>query len=513
MAPSCPSGPGSAAFDAAVVGSGPNGLAAALALTLAGREVVVYERAAVVGGSARTEPLTLPGFHHDACSSIHPMAAASPFLRSLPLQGRGLRWLHSPAVVAHPLDDAPAAVQYRDLERTAATLGPDGRRWAQGFSTFVEGFDRLLADAMAPPGLARHPLLLGRFGVHALLPATTLARSLFRGPAARALFAGHAAHSVLPLDQVGSSAIGLMLMLAGHVVGWPFPQGGAQALTDAMARLLVELGGTIRTGVHIDHLDACETTGPVLFQTGPRALADICGDALPAGYRRRLRRFRYGPGVFKVDWALAEPIPWRDPAVAEAATVHLGGTMEALAVSERAAWRGEHCERPFVLLTQPGRFDPTRAPVGRSTAWGYCHVPAGSTEDMTDAIEAQVERFAPGFRDCILARHRRDSVALEAHDPNLVGGDVNGGAASLDQLLTRPVAAWDPYATPNPRVFLCSASTPPGGGVHGMAGWFAACSALGHPRRRPDPGAITATLERMLGDRPGESPDGSTTSD
>lgn len=472
-------------FDAAVVGSGPNGLAAAIALAQAGRSVVVYEGAATIGGSARTAPLTLPGFRHDVCSSIHPMAAGSPFFATLPLADHGLRWLRSPAVVAHPLPGEPAVLQHRDPVRTAETLGRDARAYPGLVAPFVERWSELSRDGMAPLGLPASPVLLARFGLHAMLPTTVLARAIFRDERTRAFFAGHAAHSVLPLERSPSAAVGLMLLLAGHAVGWPFPQGGAQAIVDALAGVLRAAGGVIRTGVSVTTLDEVETDGPVLFETSPGALADIAGEALPAAFAARLRRFRWGPGAFKVDWALDGPIPWSDPACGEAATVHLGGSLAAIAAGERAAWRGEHSDTPYVLLAQPGRFDPSRAPEGHTTAWAYCHVPAGSTVDRTEVIEATVERHAPGFRDRILARHVLGPRALEAYNPNYVGGDVNGGSAELDQLFTRPVAQVTPYATPNPRLFLCSASTPPGGGVHGMAGWYAAQAALGRPLRPP----------------------------
>lgn len=476
---------GARPFDAAVIGSGPNGLAAAVALAQAGRSVVVYERGETIGGSARTLELTLPGFHHDVCSSIHPMAAGSPFLATLPLAEHGLRWLHSPAVVAHPLDDGPAVLQHRDPVRTAETLGRDARAYPGIVRPFVDRWAELARDALAPLGFPSAPVLLARFGIHAILPATTLARVIFRDPRTRAFFAGHAAHSVLPLERSPSAAIGLMLLLAGHSVGWPFPEGGAQAIVDALASVFRGLGGVVRTGVTVRSLDEVETDGPVLFQTSPGALVDIAGDAVPARYAARLRRFRWGPGLYKVDWALDGPIPWADPACGEAATVHLGGSMEAIAAGERAAWRGDTSDTPYVLLAQPGRFDPTRAPPGKTTAWAYCHVPAGSTANRTAVLEAAVERHAPGFRDRILARHVMGPAAFTAYNPSYVGGDVNGGAADLDQLFTRPVARINPYTTPNPRLFLCSASTPPGGGVHGMAGWYAAQSALGRPLRPP----------------------------
>jgi phytoene dehydrogenase-like protein len=483
-------------FDAAVVGSGPNGLAAAVALALAGRRVVVYERGATVGGSARTAEITLPGFRHDLCSAIHPMAAASPFLSLLPLDRHGLRWLRSPAVVAHPFDAAPAVRMVQDPVVTAETLGADRAAYPDIVAPFLAGWTDLARDGLAPLGVPRRPVLMARFGVHAFLPTTVLNATIFRDPRTRAFFAGHAAHSLLPLDRSPSAAVGLMLLLAGHAVGWPFPEGGAQAIPDALAGLLGALGGVVRTGVHVQRLEEVETQGPVVFETGPRTLAAICGDALPAGYRERLARYRYGPGAFKVDWALDGPIPWADPACAQAATVHLGGDEAALVRSERAAWSGEHVDAPFLIVAQPGAFDPTRAPAGRTTAWAYCHVPSGSTVDRTAVIEAQIERFAPGFRDRILARVSTGPAALEAYNPDYVGGDVNGGAADLDQLFTRPVARLDPYSTPNPRIFLGSASTPPGGGVHGMAGWYAARSALGLPLTAPVAEEVAGELKR-----------------
>ncbi|MCB9765922.1 MAG: NAD(P)/FAD-dependent oxidoreductase [Alphaproteobacteria bacterium] len=468
----------SEAVDAVVIGSGPNGLCAAIRLARAGRSVRVYETRDTVGGGARTSALTLEGFHHDVCSAIHPMAIGSPFLRTLPLEAHGLRWVHPDAPLAHPFDDGPAVLMERSVAATAEALGRDGRGYRWLMDPMVRRWEALFADGMAPLGLPRSPLLLARFGARAMWPATWLAKALFREPRARALLAGLAAHAILPLEKPFSSAIGLMLGVAGHAVGWPMPRGGAQALSDALASLLRSLGGEIVTGHRVERLDALPTRGPVLFDTAPRAMLAIAGDALPDGYARRVRRFRHGPGVFKVDWALAEPIPWRDPQVARAGTVHLGGTLDELAVGEREAWRGEHVERPFVLLAQQSLFDDTRAPAGRHTGWAYCHVPNGSTLDRAAVIEAQVERYAPGFRDCVLARAATNTEGFEAYNANYIGGDVNGGAPDITQLFTRPVARRVPYSTPNPRLFLCSASTPPGGGVHGMCGFFAAEAAL-----------------------------------
>lgn len=466
-------------WDAAVIGSGPNGLCAAIRLAQAGMKVLVLERADTPGGGARTAQLTLPGFAHDVCSAIHPMAAGSPFMRALGLKEHGLTWIHPPAPLAHPLDDGPAVLLERDLAATDAQLDAvDGGRWSRWMEPLTSRWDDLAPDAMAALGVPRHPLLMARLGLRGLRSAAGLARSEFRGPRARALFGGIAAHSVLPLDEIPSAAIGVMLGVAAHAVGWPLPQGGAQAITNALIACLRRLGGEVLLGHEVRQLEDVPTEGPVLFDTGPRALASIANNALPAGYLRKLERFRYGPGVFKIDWALDGPIPWRDPACARAATVHLGGTLEEMIRSERAAWSGQLVERPYVLLAQQSLFDPSRAPEGKHTGWAYCHVPAGSTADRTEAIEQQVERFAPGFRERILARHIMNSQQMQAHNPNYVGGDVNGGAATLDQLFFRPVARRVPYQTPHRRLYLCSASTPPGGGVHGMCGVGAAEAAL-----------------------------------
>lgn len=461
-------------FDAAVVGSGPNGLCAAIRLARAGRSVVVYEARAWPGGAVHSEEATLPGFVHDSCSSIHPMAVGAPFLRSLNLERHGLRWVQPELPLAHPLPDGTAALLARDLDATAAELGGDARALRWLFGPFVGRWQALFDDALGPPGFPASPLLLARFGLRAFVPALHLGRLLFRGERARALLAGLAGHSVLPLERAPSAAIGLMLGIAGLTVGWPFPRGGAGALTAALVAELQALGGELRTGQPIERLDELPTRGPVLFDTGPGAMARIAGEALPEGYRRRLNRYRYGPGIFKLDWALDGPIPWRDPRVARAATVHIGASDAEIAASERAVWRGELVERPYLIVGQHAAFDETRAPPGKTAAWGYCHVPAGCTADATERIEAQVERYAPGFRERILARRALSPAALQARNANLVGGDVNGGAAILSQLFTRPVARWSPYSTPNPRLWIGSASTPPGGGVHGMCGFNAA---------------------------------------
>jgi phytoene dehydrogenase-like protein len=461
--------------DVVVVGSGPNGLAAAIALAMRGRSVLVREAQAVPGGGARTLPLTLEGFRHDVCSAVHPLALASPFFRTLRLEEHGLRWLQPEVPVAHPLDEGPAVLLERSTAATAEHLdAADRRAWPRLFDGFARDLDALLADLMGPMlSLPGSPLLMARFGALSALPATWLARLAFRGPRARALFAGNAAHSVIPLGWPASSAFGLLLATAGHAVGWPIPRGGSQSITDALTACLRAHGGEIVVDAPVDDVDELDAR-TVLFDVGPRQLLRIAGRHLPDRYRRTLERFRYGPGNFKLDWALSGPIPWRDPAVGRAGTVHLGGTLEQLTASERAPWRGEICERPYVLLAQPSLIDPTRAPPGRHTAWAYCHVPHASEVDMTAHLEAQVERAAPGFRDLILARHVTSPRQMEARNANMVGGDLSGGANSPDQLLARP-RMFDPYRVPGGRDWwLCSASTPPGGGVHGMCGWQAA---------------------------------------
>ncbi len=465
-------------FDAVVVGSGPNGLAAAVTLAQAGAKVLVLEAAATIGGGTRVAELTLPGFLHDVCSGAHPMGELSPFFRELPLHEHGLEWVHPRASVAHPLEDGAAVMLWRSLDRTCDGLGHDGSAYRRLLAPFLRNPHGLLADAMGPLRVPSHPLSFLRFGALGVLPATWLSRAVFRGDAARAVFAGCAAHSILPLSHPMTSALGLMFALTAHVVDWPVARGGSIAIATALASLLRTLGGEIRTGVAVRAPRDLPSARVFLFDTDPWQLASICEPVLPARYVRRLRRFHFGPAAFKLDWALAAPIPWRDPACLEASTVHVGGSLDEVATSEAAAWRGEHSERPFVLVVQQSLFDATRAPAGKHTGYAYCHVPSGSTVDMTMRIEAQIERFAPGFRDRILARHTTSPADFERDNFNYRGGAITGGAADLTQLFTRPVARLDPYTTPNPRVFLCSASTPPGGGVHGMCGHYAALSAL-----------------------------------
>lgn len=463
-------------LDAVIIGSGPNGLAAAVHLARAGASVLVLEARDRIGGGTRSGELTLPGFLHDECSAVHPMAILSPWLRQLPLAEHGLRWLQPPASVAHPLDDRPAVLLRRSLAETCAQLGDDARAYRRLVAPFLGDPHGLLADALAPLGLPRHPLRMLQFGWRGLRSARGLARR-FETTEARALLAGCAAHAILPLERAVTAAVGLMFLIAGHVEDWPVAAGGSQAIGRALASVLAASGGRIETGVQVRALADLPPAKVYLFDTSPAQLATIAGPVLPARYVRRLLRYRYGPGVFKLDWALAGPIPWRDPRCLEASTVHLGGTLEEVAAAEAAVWRDEHPPRPFVLLCQQSQFDPSRAPPGQHTGYAYCHVPAGSTVDLTAQVEAQLERFAPGFRDLVLARHVTTTADLARDNPNYLGGAITGGVADLFQLFTRPVARLDPYSTPNPRVFLCSASTPPGGGVHGMCGYHAARSA------------------------------------
>jgi len=465
-------------YDAVIVGAGPNGLAAAITLARAGRSVLVVEGKETVGGGTRSCELTLPGFVHDICSAIHPLGVASPFFRDLPLADYGLAWVFPPAALAHPLDDGTAILVERSVAATAAQLGPDAGAYRRLLGALAADWRHVLAEMLGPLRFPRHPLSMVRFGLPALLPAASLARTLFRGERARALFAGMAAHAMLPLTWPGTAAFGLMLGALAHAVGWPMARGGSQAIADALAAHLRRLGGEIVTGRPITAMSDLPPAAAVLFDVTPRQLEQIAGGRLPDAYRRKLRGYRYGPGVFKVDYALDGPAPWRAAACLQAGTVHLGGTLDEIAVAEAAIWRGEHPERPYVLFVQQTPFDPTRAPVGQHTAWAYCHVPHGSTMDMTARIEAQIGRFAPGFRDRILARSTRHAAAMEAYNPNYIGGDINGGVQDLRQLFTRPVARLDPYTTPVKGLYLCSSSTPPGGGVHGMCGYWAAQSAL-----------------------------------
>jgi phytoene dehydrogenase-like protein len=465
-------------WDAIVVGSGPNGLAAAIALAQAGRSVLVLEQAPTIGGGLRTAELTLPGFRHDVCSAIHPLALASPFLRALPLAEHGLRFAHPEIAVAHPFDDGTAAALHRSVDATADGLGRDGDAYRALMRPLTERWEPLLDDLLGPLRPPRHLLADARFARAGLRSAAGLADSRFAERPARALLAGSAAHAMRPLGAAATGGFGALLMLLGHAVGWPVAVGGSQAIADALASLLRSLGGEIETGCDVRTAAQVRGVRAVLFDVAPQRLLEIAGDELPARYHRAVRRFRRGPGVFKLDYALDGPVPWTAPECRRAGTVHLGGPLEQIATAEAEVARGRHARRPFVLAAQQSLLDASRAPAGAHTLWAYCHVPNGSTADATTAIEAQIERFAPGFRDLVRSRHAMGPAALEAYNPNYTGGDINGGAADLWQLVARPVARRVPYSTPNPRFFLCSASTPPGGGVHGMCGWHAARAAL-----------------------------------
>ncbi len=473
------------ALDAVVVGSGPNGLSAAVALARAGASVLVVEGREDIGGGTRTSELTLPGYLHDVCSACHPLGILSPFFRSLPLEEHGLRWVQPPVSVAHPLDGEDAVLLRRSLPETAHGLGEDAHAYERLLAPLLGDPHALLGDVLGPLRIPRHPVRMLRFGLKAIRSAAGLARGRFRGERARALFAGCAAHSVLPLERSMTAALGLLFCMAGHVTEWPVAEGGSAAIARALAGVLASHGGSVQTGRFVRTLADLPPARAYLFDTSPADLASIAEAVLPASYVRRLRRYRYGPAVFKMDWALDGPIPWSDPAVLQASTVHLGGTLDEIAASERAVWRGEHGDRPFVLLCQQSQFDRSRAPGGKHTGYAYCHVPAASTVDMSPVIEAQVERFAPGFRERILARHTMNAVDFERYNPAYVGGAIGGGVVDIGQLFTRPVARIDPYTTPNPRIFLCSAATPPGGGVHGMCGYFAARAVLRGLARLP----------------------------
>lgn len=471
--------PNRLSYDAVVVGSGPNGLAAAIRLAQAELSVLVVEANDTVGGGTRSAELTLPGYVHDVCSAVYPLGVGSPFFRQLPLQKYGLSWVQPDLPLAHPLENGQAAVLHRSVADTAAGLGKDRQAYEALMTPLVSNWEALAGEFLQPL-LHRpsHPLLLARFALHALAAASKLAKSRFQGEEARALFAGLAAHSFLPLEQRASAAFALVLGMMGHAVGWPLARGGSQHVADALAAHLRALGGEIATHVRVESLEQLPLARATLLDITPLQLLLIAGDKLPASYRRRLEQYRYGPGVFKADYALSNPIPWKAAACSSAGTVHVGGSLEEVAAAEREVAGGRPPQRPFVLVVQPSRFDPARAPEGKHTAWAYCHVPNSSSFDMTGRLESQIERFAPGFRDCVLARHVMNCEELEQRNANLVGGDISGGAMDLWQIASRPVPGLTPYRLPVPGLYLCSSSTPPGGGVHGMCGFHAAEAAL-----------------------------------
>jgi phytoene dehydrogenase-like protein len=464
-------------FDAIVVGAGPNGLSAAIELARNGIPVQVLEANASIGGGARTAELTLPGYRHDVCSAIHPMALVSPFFQTLPLAEHGVTWRESPYAIAHPLEDGTAAVLQLSVDATADSLGRDGRAYRDLMQPLAKNSRALFSEILRPIRIVpRHPLLMARFGLHGLRSAIAVAKR-FESAAARTLFLGCSAHSFVPLDWAGSASFGLVLAVAGHTMGWPCAKEGSQVISDALAAILRSLGGEIRTSHRVSSMDELRDARAVIFDVTPRQLMQIAANDLPASYLRKLGQYKYGPGVFKIDWALDGPIPWRSEECMRAATVHVG-TEDDIVRNESSIWRGQETQRPFVLVAQQSLFDQTRAPAGKHTGWAYCHVPHGSTRDMTEAIENQIERFAPGFRNRILKRHVMTTVDYESHDANFVGGDIAGGANLLSQFVVRPFLRRDPYSTPNPRIYIGSSSTPPGGGVHGMSGYWAARSAL-----------------------------------
>lgn len=465
-------------YDAVVIGSGPNGLSAAIQLIRSGQRTLLIEGANSIGGGTRTDELTLPGFHHDFCSAVHPTGALSPFWQKLPLDQFGLEWIYPSASVAHPLDGEEAVILSQSLPDTMHNLGVDAKAWASMVKPFLGRADDLLEDSLKPLGLPKHPLLLARFGLKALWPATMLANWSFKEKRAKALFAGCAAHSVLPLEKPFSAAIGLMFAVMGHVINWPVAKGGSQAIAAALGAYFESLGGEIHLNSWVESFEQLPPAKRYFFDTDPYQLARIAADELPNSYRRRLGKYNFGPGVFKVDFALEGSIPWRDPRCVQASTVHVGGTIEEIAASEKAAWQGKETDRPFVMVCQQSEFDKSRAPAGQHTGYAYCHVPHGSTRDWTPFIENQIERFAPGFKEVILAKKTTYPSDFQTYNPNYVGGAITGGAADITQLFTRPVLRINPYSTPNPKIFICSASTPPGGGVHGMCGYHAVRSAL-----------------------------------
>ena len=464
-------------YDAIVVGTGPNGLAAGIRLALEGLQVKIFEAADTVGGGMRTKEMMQTGVRHDICSAIHPMAASSPFMSKLPLGDFGLEWITPEYAVAHPMDSGKAAIMQTDIRATAEELGVDSEEYQKIMRPIAENWEALTNDFLGPLTIPSHPILMARFGLQAIQSAERLQRK-FKTPEAKALFAGLAAHSILPLDAPVTAAIGLVLGAAGHSVGWPLPKGGSQSIADAMAAYFKSLGGEIETGFEVTSLKQLPPNRCVLFDLTPRQVVEIAGDQFPNHYIKRLEKFRYGAGVFKIDYVLSEPVPWTDSRCQKAGTVHLGGTFEEIAESEKQMSIGKHPEKPYVLIAQQSLFDDTRTPDSRHTLWAYCHVPNGSERDMTKEIEDQIERFAPGFRDVILDKHTMNTSQFEEYNANYFGGDINGGSQDIWQLFTRPVHLINPYATPAEGIYICSSSTPPGGGVHGMCGYHAAMLAL-----------------------------------
>ena len=464
-------------YDAIIVGSGPNGLAAAILMQQQGLAVLLIEGKDTVGGGLRSAELTLPGFMHDICSAVHPLAVASPFFETLPLHQHGLEYIYPEIAAAHPFDGGNAAIIKTSIEDTARLLGTDEQPYIQMMQPVVHHWAAIAPDVLGPLHFPKHPLYMAQFGVSALTAATHLAKK-FKTAEAQGLFAGMAAHSILPLTNISTSAIALVLMAAAHLKGWPIPKGGSNQIANALAAYFVSIGGKIETNFYVTKFDQLPSAHAVLFDVTPKQLLQIAGHKLSALYKWQLKRFKYGAGVFKVDWALDSPIPFKASVCRNAGTIHIGGTLKEIVKSEQQIWEGKHPEKPFVLLSQPSVFDPSRAPQGKHTAWAYCHVPNGSEKDMEKIIENQVERFAPGFKETILASHTLNTTQMEAYNPNYIGGDINGGKIDISQLFTRPVLRLSPYTTSAKGIYICSSSTPPGGGVHGMCGYHAAKRAL-----------------------------------
>lgn len=464
-------------YDAVVVGSGPNGLAAAILMQQKGLSVLLIEGKGTIGGGLRSAELTLPGYLHDICSAVHPLAVSSPFFRTLPLSDHGLEYIYPATAAAHPFDNGIAAVLKGSVEDTAALLGADEQSYIDLMRPVVHDWPLIAPDVLGPLHFPKYPMAMARFGLPALKSATHLAKR-FKTPEAKGLLAGMAAHAIQPLTNIATSAIALVLMASGHLKGWPIPKGGSNQIANALAAYFVSLGGKIETNTYITSLQQLPSAHAVLFDITPKQLLKIAGHKFSAIYKWQMERFRYGMGVFKIDWALDEPIPFTALGCRDAGTIHIGNTLEDITREEQQIWDGKTPEKPYVLLAQPSLFDKTRAPEGKHVAWAYCHVPNGSTADMTTIIERQVERFAPGFRDTILARNTMSPAEMEAYNPNYIGGDINGGVLDIGQLFTRPALRWSPYKTSAKGIYICSSSTPPGGGVHGMCGYYAAKRAL-----------------------------------
>lgn len=461
-------------YDAVVIGSGPNGLAAAITLAKAGHSVILFESKNTIGGGMRSAELTLPGFIHDVCSAIHPLAVASPFFKSLNLEKFGLEWIQPQVPLAHPFDDGTAVLLERSIEITSQVLGKDAKIYKKLMENLVKNWNYIASDILGPLRFPSHPIAMAEFAALGLRSSLGFSNKYFQDKRTKGLFAGLCAHSILPLDKLLTSAFGLILAILGHTVGWPLPKGGTQKIANALADYFSSLGGKLCTDKKIDNIDHLPSSRVILCDISPKQMLQIAGHRLPNHYNKRLSEYRYGPGVFKIDWAMHHPIPWKAKACSMAGTVHVGGTEAEIAFSEKRVWENDHSEKPFVLVAQPSLFDSTRAPVGKHTAWGYCHVPHGSNVDMTSFIENQLERFAPGFKDCILAKNTMSALDMEIYNPNDIGGTINGGVQDIFQLFNRPVGLLNPYATPLKGLYFCSASTPPGGGVHGMCGFHAA---------------------------------------